>query len=136
MSETEREPCGGFSPGWNLDAIVSGLRAQRRESGNLVGSDVSHRERPSRDALAEVMRAFRQALFPEHFGPSNLSDESVDYFVGHTLDGALRLLTEQARRELHFDLPDGVAERIRRSKGLGGEPRVVAPVFWAQRCRE
>ena len=42
------------------------------------------------------------ALFPNRLGPPDLTDEGIDYFVGHTLDVVLRELQEQVRRELHF----------------------------------
>ncbi len=41
-------------------------------------------------------------LFPNRLGAADLSDEGVDYFVGHTLDATLRDLLEQVRRELQF----------------------------------
>lgn len=59
-------------------------------------------ERPSRDALQEVVRDLRAALFPRHFGISELGEASLDFFVGNKLDGALRALVEQVRRCLRY----------------------------------
>jgi serine O-acetyltransferase len=42
------------------------------------------------------------ALFPNRLGHPELTDAGVDYYVGHTLDVALRELLAQVSRELHF----------------------------------
>jgi serine O-acetyltransferase len=55
---------------------------------------------PSRSALAELMHELRAALFPAHYGPSDLSPASLRYHVGSTLDLALHALEEQVRRAL------------------------------------
>ncbi len=101
-------PCSG-APNFDLDSIVAALRDQRRAS-DADGS--SHIERPSRDALAQVVRDLRAALFPAHYGPANLTETGIDFFVGHTLDNALRALTEQALRELRFGENAREADRI------------------------
>ena len=41
-------------------------------------------------------------LFPNRLGLPELTDESVDYYVGHMLDVTLRDLLVQVRRELRF----------------------------------
>jgi len=89
-------------PLWDLKAIVADLRTSRE-----VTHSVRHlgrvRELPSREIISEVVERLRAALFPTHYGSSDLSDESIDYFVGDTLNIALTLLAEQLRRGLHFD---------------------------------
>jgi serine O-acetyltransferase len=57
---------------------------------------------PSREAIAQIVVDLRAALFPAHFGASDLSDEGLQYYVGHTLDAALVALQEQARRGFLF----------------------------------
>lgn len=57
---------------------------------------------PARKALAEVVDGLAAALFPNRLGPPGLTEEGIDYFVGHTLDVALRELCEQVGRELRF----------------------------------
>jgi serine O-acetyltransferase len=42
------------------------------------------------------------ALFPNRLGRPDLREEGIDYFVGNTLDNALRDLHQQIYRELHF----------------------------------
>src|ERR1019366_2598567 len=58
---------------------------------------------PSRDALHFILDGLFAVLFPAHFGRPDLSDESIDYFVGQTLDATLRELHVQVRRELQFE---------------------------------
>lgn len=48
------------------------------------------------------MEGLSAALFPNRLGPPGLTDEGIDFFVGHTLDVALRALCEQVERELRF----------------------------------
>jgi serine O-acetyltransferase len=87
---------------WKLDHIVAELRASR------AGSQQSRKEKgvlelPSREALQGILERLFAVLFPAHFGRPDLSDEGIDYFVGHTLDATLRELHVQVRRELQFE---------------------------------
>lgn len=85
----------------SLREIVSGLRA----AGPSLDGRRHARGRPalpSREALVSIVRELRAVLFPAHFGPSDLTDEGIEYFVGNTLDAALVALREQLRRGLLF----------------------------------
>jgi serine O-acetyltransferase len=57
---------------------------------------------PSRKVLVGIAEGLRAVLFPNRLGMPDLTDESVDYYVGHTLDATLRDLLVQVRRELRF----------------------------------
>lgn len=57
---------------------------------------------PSRKALQVVVEGLAAALFPNRLGLPDLKDEGIDYFVGHTLDVALRELLAQVKLELNF----------------------------------
>lgn len=89
-------------PLWDLRSVVADLRTSRE-----VTHSVRHlgriRELPSREIIAEVVERLRAALFPTHYGNADLTDESIDFFVGDTLNEALTLLSEQLRRGLLFD---------------------------------
>ncbi len=87
---------------WNIAEIVSDLHGLREES--LVKRLRSARpvKLPSRDALNRIVEQLSAALFPNRLGTPELAAESVDYFVGHTLDLALRELVNQIQRELRF----------------------------------
>lgn len=84
---------------WNIEGIVSELRARRAQSHQSPGHEGEVVELPSRKALVHILDGLVAALFPIHFGQPKLTDESIDDFVGHTLDETLRALVEQVRRE-------------------------------------
>jgi serine O-acetyltransferase len=92
------------SHNWGLEQIVAELRASREEL-HRTRHPRGIRELPSRDAVINIVAGLRAALFPTHYGAPDLTDESVDYYVGHTLESTLRLLAEQIRRALRF-LPE------------------------------
>jgi serine O-acetyltransferase len=100
------------SHNWGLEQIVADLRASREEL-HRTRHPRGIRELPSRDAVCSIVVGLRAAMFPTHYGAPDLTDESVDYYVGHTLESTLRLLSEQIRRALRFlpehaDTPDDV----------------------------
>ena len=49
-----------------------------------------------------IADGLRAVLFPNRLGLPDLTDESIDYYVGHMLDITLRELMIQVRRELRF----------------------------------
>ena len=85
-----------------IDDVVAELRSLR------VASLESRQRRdrppklPSRKSLIAVVEGLSAALFPNRLGPPGLTEEGIDYFVGHTLDVALRELCDQVTRELRF----------------------------------
>jgi serine O-acetyltransferase len=85
-----------------MDAIVAELRelrnaslAARRRSGNPL-------KLPSRRSLTAIVEGFSTVLFPNRLGSRQLGHESIDYYVGHTLDETCRDLVEQVVMELQF----------------------------------
>ncbi|HTY53891.1 MAG TPA: serine O-acetyltransferase EpsC [Candidatus Binataceae bacterium] len=84
---------------WELERIVAELRVSRgKRPRNGKDARVPF-QMPSREALHKIIDGLFAALFPTHFGWADLSEEGVDYFVGHTLDATLHLLQEQVVRE-------------------------------------
>jgi len=85
-----------------IGVIVTELRTLRQKS-------LEHRQRlnnppklPSRKVLAKIVDNLSAALFPNRLGIPDLTDESIDFFVGHMLDIALRDLSIEVQRELYF----------------------------------
>jgi serine O-acetyltransferase len=111
---------------------VSELRKARRSQGPWQrGDEVERRQRPSRDVLLSIVKNLRAVLFPSHFGVSEFSDDSIDFFVGHTLDSALRSLEEQVRRGLRYGSAPVVGDGRQRAREIVREfaaslPRVRA----------
>jgi serine O-acetyltransferase len=85
-----------------LDGIVDQLRASRNRSRAADPRRIYINELPSPEVVGSVIRGLHAALFPRHAGGQDGSDEGLDYFVGHTLNTALRALAEQLQRELQF----------------------------------
>lgn len=82
--------------------IVSELRDVRLTS-------LEHRHRrnnppklPSRKSLQSIVDGLSAALFPNRLGMPDLQEDGIDYFVGHTLDTALRDLYVQVQLELRY----------------------------------
>ena len=95
------QPSQATSHEWGLDQIVADLRASR-EQLHRTRHPLGIRELPSREAIVKIVNGLRAALFPTHYGAPDLTAESVDYYVGNTLESTLRLLAEQIRRALRF----------------------------------
>jgi serine O-acetyltransferase len=99
----------------DLDRIVAELRKSRGKSRTDDNGGHAVFRLPSREVLRGIIDGLFGALFPTHFGLSDLTDEGIDYFVGHTLDATLRSLQEQVNRELKFSSQLGEKERSLRS---------------------
>lgn len=108
-----------------LDAVVSGLRTSR-EITNKIRHRGHIRELPSREALAEVLQGLSAALFPTHYGRTDLNDETIDYFVGNTLSFTLNVLSEQVRRGLLFVLEENTPDADISSKAIDITRQFVA----------
>ena len=109
---------GSSAAHWELDRIVAELRTSRGKARRDRNGTVAVFEMPSRDALHTIIDGLFAALFPTHFGLPDLTDEGIDYFVGHTLDATLRSLLQQVQRELLFaslDREESEAEQARRA---------------------
>jgi serine O-acetyltransferase len=86
---------GAASP---LEEIVARLR----DAGQGLEEAQGRRRLPGREAMVEITAALRAALFPAHFGASDLSDRGLDAFVAATLGAALSGLEEQVGHALRF----------------------------------
>src|SRR3981081_1729249 len=64
---------------WHLDRIVAELRVSREET-HSIRRDGEARRAPSRDALEAILNGLTEALFPRHYGQSDLDGEDIDYF--------------------------------------------------------
>jgi serine O-acetyltransferase len=112
---------------WQLQPIVKALRDSREHTHN-VRHKGRIRELPSRDAMVQIVQGLSAALFPTHYGRPDLTDESIDFYVGNTLNSTLVILAEQIRRGLLFATdPDAAADA-----GLAEQASRVTREFAAQ----
>lgn len=82
-------------------AALAQVRQAWRESQGRP-TELRGRELPSVHVLERVVEELRGALFPMRLGPAELCQENEDFYVGHTLDSALRSLAAQIRLELLY----------------------------------
>jgi serine O-acetyltransferase len=89
-------------PRWNVEQIVSELRAQRGRwrDAHHRPREGAGREFPSPGALRKIALGLRGALFPMRLGPPDLRHEGEDFYVGHTIESALNELVDQIKLEL------------------------------------
>ena len=90
---------------FQVNEVVTALhevRREWRESQQRV-QEGGERELPSREVIACVVRAMTGALFPMRLGPTDLRQESEDFYAAHTLDAALHDLLAQATLELRHE---------------------------------
>lgn len=91
--------------GFKVDEITASLQQVRREwrDAQQRVQEGGERELPSREVIAQVVDALTGALFPMRLGPTDLRQESEDFYVAHTLDAALHQLHAQATLELRHE---------------------------------
>ncbi|GAC1544269.1 MAG: serine acetyltransferase [Ramlibacter sp.] len=91
--------------GFQVDEIVAALQRVRREwrDSQQRAREGGERELPSREVIAHVVEALTGALFPMRLGPTELRQESENFYVAHTLDAALHDLLGQATLELRHE---------------------------------
>ena len=91
-------------PLFDLENVVGQLAAVRQEwrAAQQRSNEPGGRELPSRDALTDILRGLKGVLFPMRLGPTDLRQESEDFYVGHTLGAVLHALHTQVRLELHY----------------------------------
>jgi serine O-acetyltransferase len=87
----------------DVDSIVTELRVQRLASLESRNRHDRPPRLPSRRILASVAEGLNAAMFPNRLGSSELADEGVDHYVGHTLNMTLRELMVQIQHELHYN---------------------------------
>ncbi|SFD68204.1 serine O-acetyltransferase EpsC [Massilia yuzhufengensis] len=94
-------PTSSGSVQWHLGPVIDALRTSR-ESTHNIRHQGRVRELPSREVLTQVINGVSAALFPTHYGRPDLNDDSIDYFVGDTLNVTLDRLVGQVKRALRF----------------------------------
>lgn len=96
---------------FGLTEIVEKLRASREDHSKIRHrGDV--RELPSREVVKQILKGILAALFPTHYGRTDLNNDSIDYFVGTTLNETIGLLYEQIRRGLLFNTNSPAEEEL------------------------
>ena len=86
---------------WGIADLVGQLREIRHTALENRGR-LDPPRLPSRKVLAQILDQVSAVLFPNRLGFPELSNESIDYYVGTTLDHLIRQLGTQIELELAF----------------------------------
>lgn len=99
-----------LAPFWDVARIVEELRSVRERSLHTRQRSELSSKLPSRKAIQSVVDGLSVALFPNRLAGRQMRRESVDYFVGRTLDVTLRELAVQLELELRFSAQGSTAD--------------------------
>lgn len=92
----------GTPQGGQLASLVAALSEASNGLGRNASKCRNRQALPSQDAVIEIVDALRTVLFPGYFGPSDLTDESLEFHIGSTLDRIRRDLRQQLKRGICF----------------------------------
>ncbi|HEY0907485.1 MAG TPA: serine O-acetyltransferase EpsC [Methylophilus sp.] len=84
---------------------------------------------PARKALIKFVEGVAAALFPNRLGDPDIQVQAINFYVGNTLDKALRELQQQIRLELAFKAPGVPASEFH------AQAHVLAQTFAEQLTR-
>jgi len=87
---------------WDIESLVGQLRELRVRSLEARQRRDHPPKLPARKELHDILDGLGAVLFPNRLGLPDLTNEGIDFFVGHTLDTLLGELYKQIRRELQF----------------------------------
>lgn len=90
---------------WQVKQIIDGLQQARhdwRESQHRA-KEYGGRELPSKNALKAIVNELCGILFPMRLGPTDLRQESEDFYIAYALDKVLNALKQQVILALSYD---------------------------------
>lgn len=88
----------------DIAPIISELRNARVRSLEQRHRKTHPPKLPSRSSLQSIIEGLATVLYPNRLGDGDVTDEGIDYYVGHILDETLRHLRLQVQRELRFTI--------------------------------
>lgn len=71
---------------------------------------------PSVETLSDIVQSLRSVLFPGYFGPSEITPDTMPYYIGSTLDRVERQLADQVNRGYCFVCDKTEVERCQDCK--------------------
>lgn len=90
---------------WNIQSVVDGLQKARhdwRESQHRT-KEMGDRELPSKEILKSIIDDLCGILFPMRLGPSELRQQTENYYIAYMLDRVLNELLIQTRMALNYE---------------------------------
>lgn len=67
---------------------------------------------PSRDEIAQMVELLRAVIFPGYFGDRDVTEESLSYHIGATLDRSARIMVDEVQRGLCFACDKAPGQRF------------------------
>ncbi|SPL71698.1 serine O-acetyltransferase EpsC [Acinetobacter stercoris] len=90
---------------WKIQPVIDGLQQARhdwREQQHRI-KEFGGRELPSKEVLKSILDSLCGILFPMRLGPSDLRQETEDYYIAYTLDHVLTELYNQVKLTLKYE---------------------------------
>ena len=82
--------------------VVKQLCKRNGDTSHFIQKKEQYHSLPSRDVIGGVIEDLRSVLFPGYFGTSELTLDTMYFYVGSTLDRVFRTLKDQIKRGLCF----------------------------------
>ncbi len=88
-----------------IDKVVAGLSDEKKYAF-LHHSSSRNIPMPSIESLDQIMELLKKVIFPGFFGHSEVSNDTMNYYIGANLDIIYRMVSEQIKRGFCFDCGD------------------------------
>ena len=85
-----------------LEKIVEELCKRNSDTTHFLQKERQCHPLPSRDVIVNTIEELRSVLFPWYFGNSDLTLNSIRFYIGSALDRVLRTMQDQIKRGLCF----------------------------------
>jgi serine O-acetyltransferase len=95
-----------------LPRIVEELRAQADTLATPLRKTYRGHLLPSRDEIVHMVELLRSVIFPGYFWNRDITEESLTFRVGATLDRVVLIMAEEVKRGLCFACVKGPGDRI------------------------
>ncbi len=90
---------------WQVKQVIDGLQQARHDwrDSQHRAKEYGGRELPSKNALKVIVNELCGILFPMRLGPTDLRQESEDFYIAYALDKVLNALKQQVILALSYD---------------------------------
>ncbi|MFX1297233.1 MAG: serine O-acetyltransferase EpsC [Promethearchaeota archaeon] len=85
-----------------LKTVVEQLCSKNDNPSHFIQKEEGYHSLPSRDVIEDIVEALRSVLFPGYFGTSEITLDSMHFYIGSTLDWVFHTLKDQIKRGLCF----------------------------------
>ncbi|NDV20546.1 serine acetyltransferase [Pseudodesulfovibrio sp. JC047] len=88
-------------PSYSLADVVA-LLVESGSDGSASHRYTEDAPMPSVEVLSQIVEDLRSVLFPGYYGPSEITPDTMPYYIGSTLDQLVRTLADQINRGYCF----------------------------------